>query len=178
MSKVLSLNLQSKVKQVVFKIYSPRFMQTSLEQFRSLLLLAGQEISQINAIIEVTEDSWHLELDDASTMQIFFDSETGRIELYAELVKPVQEQELSVLQILLCLQYLQESSPRPRIAMDKPDGNLLCLLDLVDEDIETEKFVASLDYFCAYVINLCDFIRAYPQKSFSQISSTNLALQV
>ena len=111
-------------------------------------------------------------------MQIFFDAETGRIELYAELVKPTQEQELSVLQTLLCLQYLQESSPRPRIAMDKPDGNLLCLLDLAEDDFETEKFVASLDYFCAYVSNLCNFIRAYPGQSFPSISPTHLAHQV
>ena len=137
-------------------------MQSPLEKIRTLLQSAGEEISQINTIIEVAEDSWHIELEDAITMQIFFDAETGRIELYAELVKPTQEQELSVLQTLLCLQYLQESSPRPCIAMDKPDGNLLCLLDLAEDDFETEKFVASLDYFCAYVSNLCNFIRAYP----------------
>jgi hypothetical protein len=153
-------------------------MQPPLEKIRSLLQSAGEEISQINTIIEVAEDSWHIELDDAITIQIFFDEETDRIELYAELVKPIQEQELSVLQTLLCLQYLQESSPRPRIAMDKPDGNLLCLLDLAEEDIEAEKFVASLDYFCAYVLNLCNFIRAYPLQSFFPISPTHLALQV
>ena len=153
-------------------------MQTPLEKIRSLLQSAGEEISQINTIIEVAEDSWHIELDDAITIQIFFDEETDRIELYAELVKPIQEQELSVLQTLLCLQYLQESSPRPRIAMDKPDGNLLCLLDLAEEDIEDEKFVAILDYFCTYVVNLCNFIRAYPHQSFSPISPTYLALQV
>jgi hypothetical protein len=111
-------------------------------------------------------------------MQIFFDEETDRIELYAELVKPAQEQELSVLQTLLCLQYLQENEPRPRIAMDKPDGNLLCLLDLTEADLETEKFVAILEYFCTYVVNICDFIRAYPLQKFSPISPTHLALQV
>lgn len=153
-------------------------MQVPLEKIRTLLQSAGEEISQINTIIEVAEDSWHIELEDAITMQIFFDAETGRIELYAELVKPALEQELSVLQTLLCLQYLQESSPRPRIAMDKPDGNLLCLLDLAADDFETEKFVASLDYFCAYVLNLCNFIRAYPEQSFAQISPTHLAHQV
>jgi hypothetical protein len=153
-------------------------MSHPLEKIRALLQSAGESISQINTIIEVVEDSWHIELDDAATIQIFFDAETGRIELYAELVKPTQGQELSVLQTLLCLQYLQESSPRPRIAMDKPDGNLLCLLDLAEEDIEAEKFVASLDYFCAYVLNLCNFIRAYPEHSFSPISPTYLALQV
>ena len=153
-------------------------MSDPLEKIRALLQSAGESISQINTIIEVVEDSWHIELDDAATIQIFFDAETGRIELYAELVKPTQGQELSVLQTLLCLQYLQESSPRPRIAMDKPDGNLLCLLDLAEEDIEAEKFVASLDYFCAYVLNLCNFIRAYPEHSFSPISPTYLALQV
>ena len=153
-------------------------MQSPLEKIRTLLQSAGEEISQINTIIEVAEDSWHIELEDAITMQIFFDAETGRIELYAELVKPTQEQELSVLQTLLCLQYLQESSPRPRIVMDKPDGNLLCLLDLAEYDFETEKFVASLDYFCAYVSNLCNFIRAYPGQSFPSISPTHLAHQV
>ncbi len=153
-------------------------MQLPLEKIRSLLQSAGEEISQINAIVEVAADSWHIELDDSIIMQIFFDEETGRIELYAELVKPAQEQELSVLQTLLCLQYLQESSPLPRIAMDKPDGNLLCLLDLVDDDLEDEKFVAILDYFCTYVLNLCNFIRAYPLQSFSPISPTHLALQV
>lgn len=153
-------------------------MQSPLEKIRTLLQSAGEEISKINAIIEVAEDSWHIELDDSITMQIFFDTETGRIELYAELVKPTQEQELSVLQTLLCLQYLQESLPRPRIVMDKPDGNLLCLLDLAEDDIETEKFLGSLDYFCAYILNLCNFIRAYPLQSFSPISPTHLALQV
>ncbi len=153
-------------------------MSHPLEKIRALLQSAGKEISQINTIIEVTEDSWHIELDDAATMQIFFDAETGRIELYAELIKPTQEQELSVLQTLLCLQYLQESSPRPRIAMDKSDGNLLCLLDLEEQDMEAEKFVASLDYFCAYVLNLCNFIRAYPEQDLSPISPTHLALQV
>ena len=153
-------------------------MSDPLEKIRTLLQSAGEEISQINTIIEVTEDSWHIELDDVITMQIFFDAETGRIELYAELVKPTQEQELSVLQTLLCLQYLQESSPRPRIAMDKPDGNLLCLLNLEERDIEAEKFVTSLDYFCAYVLNLCNFIRAYPEQGLSPISPTHLALQV
>ena len=153
-------------------------MQSPLEKIRTLLQSAGEEISQINTIIEVAEDSWHIELEDAITMQIFFDAETGRIELYAELVKPTQEQELSVLQTLLCLQYLQESSPRPRIAMDKPDGNLLCLLDLAEDDFETEKFFAILEYFCTYVINLCNFIRAYPEQSFPPISPTHLSLQV
>ena len=153
-------------------------MPYPLEKIRALLQSAGEEISQINTIIEVTEDSWHIELDDEATIQIFFDAETGRIELYTELVKPTQEQELSVLQTLLCLQFLREEPPRPRIAMDKPDGNLLCLLDLAEEDIEAEKFVASLDYFCAYVLNLCNFIRAYPEQSFSPISPTYLALQV
>lgn len=153
-------------------------MQSPLEKIRSLLQSAGEEISKINAIIEVAADSWHIELDDAITMQIFFNEETDRIELYAELVKPAQEQELSVLQTLLCLQYLQENEPRPRIAMDKPDGNLLCLLDLTEADLETEKFVAILEYFCTYVVNLCDFIRAYPLQSFSPISPTHLALQV
>jgi hypothetical protein len=62
--------------------------------------------------------------------------------------------------------------------MDKPDGNLLCLLDLAEDDIETKKFVASLDYFCTYVVNLCNFIRAYPLQSFSPISPTHLSLQV
>ncbi len=153
-------------------------MQSPLEKIRSLLQSAGEEISKINTIIEVAADSWHIELDDAITMQIFFDEETDRIELYAELVKPAQEQELSVLQTLLCLQYLQENEPRPRIAMDKPDGNLLCLLDLTEADLETEKFVAILEYFCTYVVNLCDFIRAYPGQSFPPISPTHLALQV
>ncbi len=153
-------------------------MQPPLEKIRSLLQSAGEEISKINTIIEVAADSWHIELDDAITMQIFFDEETDRIELYAELVKPAQEQELSVLQTLLCLQYLQENEPRPRIAMDKPDGNLLCLLDLTEADLETEKFVAILEYFCTYVVNICDFIRAYPLQSFSPISPTHLALQV
>ena len=153
-------------------------MQPPLEKIRSLLQSAGEEISKINTIIEVAADSWHIELDDAITMQIFFDEETDRIELYAELVKPGQEQELSVLQTLLCLQYLQENEPRPRIAMDKPDGNLLCLLDLVDDDLEDEKFVAILDYFCTYVINLCNFIRAYPEQNFTPISPTHLSLQV
>ncbi len=153
-------------------------MQPPLEKIRTLLQSAGEEISKINTIIEVAADSWHIELDDAISMQIFYDVETSGIELYAELVKPVQEQELSVLQTLLCLQYLQENEPRPRIAMDKPDGNLLCLLDLVDEDLEDEKFVAILDYFCTYVINLCNFIRAYPEQSFPPISPTHLALQV
>ncbi len=153
-------------------------MQLSLEKIRTLLQSAGEEISQINTIIEVAEDSWHIELDDAITMQIFFDAETGHVELYAELVKPAQEQELSVLQTLLYLQYLQESSLRPRIAMDKPDGNLLCLLDLAEEDIEVEKFVAILDCFCTYVLNLCNFIRAYPEQSFSPISPTHLVHQV
>ncbi len=153
-------------------------MQSPLEKIRSLLQSAGEEISKINTIIEVAADSWHIELDDAITMQIFFDEETDRIELYAELVKPAQEQELSVLQTLLCLQYLQENEPRPRIAMDKPDGNLLCLLDLTEADLETEKFVAILEYFCTYVVNICDFIRAYPLQSFSPISPTHLALQV
>jgi hypothetical protein len=153
-------------------------MSDPLEKIRALLQSAGEEISQINTIIEVAEDSWHIELEDAITMQIFFDAETGRIELYAELVKPTQEQELSVLQTLLCLQFLREESPRPRIAMDKPDGNLLCLLDLAEDDIETEKFVTSLDYFCPYVLNLCNFIRAYPEQDLSPISSTHLALQV
>ncbi len=153
-------------------------MQPPLEKIRTLLQSAGEEISKINTIIEVAADSWHIELDDAITMQIFFDEETDRIELYAELVKPAQEQELSVLQTLLCLQYLQENEPRPRIAMDKPDGNLLCLLDLTEADLETEKFVAILEYFCTYVVNLCDFIRAYPLQSFSPISPTHLALQV
>ena len=153
-------------------------MPYPLEKIRALLQSAGEEISQINTIIEVTEDSWHIELDDAITMQIFFDAETGRIELYAELVKPTREQELSVLQTLLCLQFLREESPHPRIAMDKPDGNLLCLLDLEEQDIEAEKFVASLDYFCTYVLNLCNFIRAYPEQDLSPISPTHLALQV
>jgi hypothetical protein len=153
-------------------------MSDPLEKIRTLLQSAGEEISQINTIIEVTKDSWHIELDDAATMQIFFDAETGRIELYAELVKPTQEQELYVLQTLLCLQFLREESPHPRIAMDKPDGNLLCLLDLAEEDIEAEKFVASLDYFSAYVLNLCNFIRAYPEQDLSPISPTHLALQV
>jgi hypothetical protein len=153
-------------------------MQPPLEKIRSLLQSAGEEISKINTIIEVAADSWHIELDDAITMQIFFDEETDRIELYAELVKPGQEQELSVLQTLLCLQYLQENEPRPRIAMDKPDGNLLCLLDLTEADLEAERFVAILDYFCTYVINLYNFIRAYPLQSFSPISPTHLALQV
>ena len=153
-------------------------MQPPLEKIRSLLQSAGEEISKINTIIEVAADSWHIELDDAITMQIFFDEETDRIELYAELVKPAQEQELSVLQTLLCLQYLQENEPRPRIAMDKPDGNLLCLLDLTEADLETEKFVAILEYFCTYVVNICDFIRAYPLQKFSPISPTHLALQV
>ena len=153
-------------------------MQPPLEKIRSLLQSAGEEISKINTIIEVAVDSWHIELDDAITMQIFFDEETDRIELYAELVKPGQEQELSVLQTLLCLQYLQENEPRPRIAMDKPDGNLLCLLDLTEADLESEKFVAVVDYFCTYIVNLCDFIRAYPLQSFPPISPTHLALQV
>ena len=153
-------------------------MQAPLEKIRSLLQSAGEEISQINTIIEVAEDSWHIELEDAITMQIFFDAETGRIELYAELVKPTQEQELSVLQTLLCLQFLKEESSRPRIAMDKPDGNLLCLLDLTEADLESEKFVAILDYFCAYVLNLCNFIRAYPEQSFAPISPIHLSLQV
>jgi hypothetical protein len=126
----------------------------------------------------VTEDSWHIELDDAITMQIFFYAETGRVELYAELVKPAQEQELSVLQTLLCLQFLREESPRTRIAMDRPDGNLLCLLDLAEEDLETEKFVAIFDYFCTYFLNICNFIRAYPEQDLSPISPTHLALQV
>jgi hypothetical protein len=153
-------------------------MSHPLEKIRTLLQFAGESISQINSIIEVVEDSWHIELDDAATIQIFFDAETGRIELYAELVKPAQEQELSVLQTLLCLQYLQENSPRPRIAMDKPDGNLLCLLDLEERDIEAEKFVAILDYFCTYILNICNFIRAYPEQGLSSISPTHLALQV
>ena len=153
-------------------------MQPPLEKIRSLLQSAGEEISKINTIIEVAADSWHIELDDAITMQIFFDEETDRIELYAELVKPAQEQELSVLQTLLCLQYLQENEPRPRIAMDKPDGNLLCLLDLTEADLETEKFVAILEYFCTYVVNLCNFIRAFPLQSFSPISPIHLAHQV
>jgi hypothetical protein len=153
-------------------------MSHPLEKIRALLLSAGKEISQINTIIEVTEDSWHIELDDAATMQIFFDAETGRIELYAELIKPTQEQELSVLQTLLCLQYLQESSPRPRIAMDKPDGNLLCLLDLGEEDLEKDKFISIVDFFCVYVLNLCNFIRVYPEQGLSPISPTHLALQV
>lgn len=153
-------------------------MSDPLEKIRTLLQSAGEEISQINTIIEVTEDSWHIELDDAATMQIFFDAETSRIELYAELVKPTQEQELSVLQTLLCLQFLREESPRPRIAMDKPDGNLLCLLDLEERDMEAKKFVTSLDYFCTYVLNLCNFIRTYPEQDLSPISPTHLALQV
>ena len=153
-------------------------MHISSEVIRSLLQIAGEEISQINSIIEVAEDSWHIELDDAATMQIFLDVETGRAELYAELIKPTLEQELSVLQTLLCLQYLKEISPQPRFAMDKPDGNVVCLLDLSEADLETEKFVAILDYFCAYVINLCNFIRTYPEQSFSSISPTHLALQV
>lgn len=153
-------------------------MSDPLEKIRILLQSAGEEISQINTIIEVTKDSWHIELDDAATMQIFFDAETGRIELYAELVKPTQEQELYVLQTLLCLQFLREESPRPRIAMDKPDGNLLCLLDLEERDMEAEKFVTSLDYFCTYVLNLCNFIRTYPEQDLSPISPTHLALQV
>ena len=153
-------------------------MSDPLEKIRTLLQSAGEEISQINTIIEVTQDSWHIELDDAATMQIFFDAETGRIGLYAELVKPTQEQELYVLQTLLCLQFLREESPRPRIAMDKPDGNLLCLLDLEERDMEAEKFVTSLDYFCTYVLNLCNFIRTYPEQDLSPISPTHLALQV
>jgi hypothetical protein len=153
-------------------------MSHPLEKIRTLLQSAGEEISQINTIIEVTEDSWHIELDDAITMQIFFYAETGRVELYAELVKPAQEQELSVLQTLLCLQFLREESPRTRIAMDRPDGNLLCLLDLAEEDLETEKFVAILDYFCTYILNICNFIRAYPEQDLSPISPTHLALQV
>ncbi len=153
-------------------------MSDPLEKIRTLLQSAGEEISQINTFIEVTQDSWHIELDDAATMQIFFDAETGRIELYAELIKPTQEQELSVLQTLLCLQFLREESPRPRIAMDKPEGKLLCLLDLEEWDMEAEKFVTSLDYFCTYVLNLCNFIRAYPEQDLSPISPTHLALQV
>jgi len=153
-------------------------MSDPLEKIRTLLQSAGKEISQINTIIEVTEDSWYIDLDDAITMQVFFYAETGRVELYAELVKPAQEQELSVLQTLLCLQFLRAESPCPRIAMDKPDGNLLCLLDLAEEEIEAEKFVASLDYFCAYVLNLCNFIRAYPEQDLSPISPTHLTLQV
>jgi hypothetical protein len=153
-------------------------MSHPLEKIRALLQSAGKEISQINTIIEVTEDSWHIELDDAITIQIFFYAETGRVELYAELVKPAQEQELSVLQTLLCLQFLSEEPPRPRIAMDRPDGNLLCLLDLAEEDLETEKFVAILDYFCTYILNICNFIRAYPEQDLSPISPTHLALQV
>jgi hypothetical protein len=153
-------------------------MSHPLEKIRTLLQSAGEEISQIDTIIEVTEDSWHIELDDAITIQIFFYAETGRVELYAELVKPAQEQELSVLQTLLCLQFLSEEPPRPRIAMDRPDGNLLCLLDLAEEDLETEKFVAILDYFCTYILNICNFIRAYPEQDLSPISPTHLALQV
>ena len=153
-------------------------MPYPLEKIRALLQSAGESISQINTIIEVAEDSWHIDLGDAATIQIFFNAEIGRIELYAELVKPTQEQELSVLQTLLCLQFLREESPRPRIAMDKPDGNLLCLLDLTEDDIETEKFITSLDYFCAYVLNLCNFIRAYPEQDLSPISPTHLVLQL
>lgn len=47
-------------------------MSHPLEKIRTLLQSAGEEISQINTIIEVTQDSWHIELDDAATMQIFF----------------------------------------------------------------------------------------------------------
>ena len=46
-------------------------MQSPLEKIRTLLQSAGEEISQINTIIEVAEDSWHIELEDAITMQIF-----------------------------------------------------------------------------------------------------------
>lgn len=46
-------------------------MSDPLEKIRTLLQSAGEEISQINTIIEVTKDSWHIELDDAATMQIF-----------------------------------------------------------------------------------------------------------
>ena len=153
-------------------------MQISLDQFRSLLQAAGQEISQINMIVEVAADNWYLELDDALTMQIFFDAETDHVEFYVELVKPLKEHELGVLQTLLCLQYLQENSPRPRFAMDKPDGNLLCLLDVQEVDLEIKNFFTILEYFCTYVIHLCEFIRTYPQQNFSPISATYLALQV
>jgi hypothetical protein len=153
-------------------------MHISLEKFHSLLQAAGQEISQINTIVEVALDSWHVEVGDELTMQIFFHGETDHVEFYAELVKPVRERELGVLQTLLCLQYLQESVPRPRIAMDKPDGNLLCLLHVQEADLEMDKFITILEYFCTYIINLCDFIRDYPQQNLSPISTTHLALQV
>jgi hypothetical protein len=90
----------------------------------------------------------------------------------------MKEHELGVLQTLLCLQYLQENSPRLRFAMDKPDGNLLCLLDVQEVDLEIKNFFTILEYFCTYVIHLCEFIRTYPQQNFSPISSTYLALQV
>ena len=100
--------------------------------YRDTVQLIMQEIGpqtpDIDAVVQHGEDSWALQLDDASIIFIEYAADPDRLVLSMELGMPAPERRLEVCQLMLAYNLLWQENAGLTMALGGPEGGatLLC----------------------------------------------------
>ena len=116
--------------------------------YRETVQLIMQEIGpqtpDIDAVVQHGEDSWALQLDDASVVFMEYATAPDRLVLSMELGMPIPERRLEVCQLMLSYNLLWEENAGLTMALGGPAGGAMLLYEWRSPEPDLQDFQQEL----------------------------------
>jgi hypothetical protein len=104
----------------------------------------GPQTPDIDAVVQHGEDSWALQLDDASIIFIEYAADPDRLVLSTELGIPIRQRRLEVCQLMLSYNLLWEENAGLTMALGGPEGGATLLCEWRSIEPELQNFQEEL----------------------------------
>lgn len=151
---------------------------SALLRLQELMQALGPSTAAIEWLIQESESSWSLGMNNGAELGVSFCSSPDRLLLSAIIGKPEEPDRQTIYTTMLCSNLLYAEEKALRIALTGPDGDLMLLSEMTPADWTLSEMIEALSRFSEMTHHFIEGLRLSMEDIVEPTSNFNASARV